>query len=110
MLFVSIDDFFEKADLCTPLSREEELHYAREMNEGNADAKKKLLHGYLPHVAAHLKRWPARYVSLELIYRCCQSLDKAVSSFDFIQSSEKFSHRLRWFLRQTTVRYLAERK
>lgn len=38
MLFVSVDDFFEKANLCTALSREE-LYYAREMNKGSADAR-----------------------------------------------------------------------
>lgn len=62
------------------------------MKKGNIDAKEKLQQGYLPHVAAHIKRWPARYVSFELIYNCCQVLDRAVASFDFMQCNEKFPH------------------
>ena len=65
-----------------------------------------LLQGYLPYVAAHLKR--TKFVSLELVYRCCRALEKAIVSFDFTQDGETFSHRLSWLLRQETVSYTAD--
>lgn len=106
-MFLSADDFFEKASACQRLTREQELQYAEAMRGGDAEAKEALLQGYLPHVAAHLKRSSALPVSLELIYRCVASLEKAVETFDFTQTGETFAHRLSWHLRQEATRYIA---
>lgn len=110
MLFINVNDFYDQASSCTHLSREQELQCYREMRSGNATAKEQLMQSYLPQVAAHLKRWPAKHISLNLIYHCYQALDKSIDSFDFSQSSEKFSHRLDWHLRQVIVRHLAEHR
>lgn len=109
-LFLSINDFFEKANACTRLSREVELQCAVKMRNGDATAREALFQGYLPQVAAHLKRWPTQYVTLSLIYSCCQTLEHAIDNFDFLQDNEKFSHRLSWHLRQITVRHIAQRR
>lgn len=65
-------------------------NYAREMYGGDAKAKEKLQLGYLPQVAVHLKHWTAKYILLELSYRCCQTLDQAIDTFNFTHSNKKF--------------------
>ncbi len=109
MLFVQPKDFFEKAASIRALSREEELACARAMAAGDQAARQRLVEGYLPMVAGSIRRLPEAR-SLELIYRCCTALEKAVDSFNFLQDSERFSHRLSWYLRQTIVRWRAGRR
>lgn len=109
MFFISPEDFFEKARACTPLTREEELRCAEEMKAGSAEARQRLVQGYLPHVAGHIRRLPEHLITLEVIYRCCHALEKAVDSFDFSQNGERFSHRLSWGLRQAVTGYIADR-
>lgn len=36
-------------------------------------------------------------------------LEKAVDGFNFEQNGETFSHRLSWWLRQETTKYIAEK-
>ena len=77
--------------------------------ERRSQRQGKLVESYLPYVASTLKRLPAKHQTLELIYRCYASLEKAVDRFDFLQDSEPFSHRLNWWMRQTITAYLADR-
>ncbi len=107
MLFISAGDFFEKAKQLAPLTREEEIALARRMQQGDTHAREKLVQGYWPFVSAVVRRQPDP--GLELVLRCCVALEKAVDSFDFLQESERFSHRLSWVLRQTCVRYQTDR-
>lgn len=108
MLFISTDDFFEKAEKIRTLSRREEIEYAEKMKAGDPDAREMIIQSSLPYVAASVKHLKSRFLTLELILRCCASLEKAVDSFDFMQDSERFPHRLNWWLRQTITRYIAE--
>ncbi len=109
MFFISVNDFFEKTEGIILLDRDEEIDYARQMKEGSAIGREKLINGYLPCVCAHMKRLSEDLRTLDLVYRCCQTLEKAVDAFDFLQDSESFSHRLNWYLRQTVTEYIAER-
>lgn len=109
MLFLNPEDFFEKARACAPLTREEELHLAGEMKAGSAEARDRLVRGHLPQVAGHISHLPEHLITLEVIYRCCHALERAVDSFNFAQEGERFSHRLNWGLRQAVARYIADR-
>ena len=103
---MNVEDFYQRVALCTPVSREEEILLAQEMKQGAEAAKERLVQGYLPCVAAYLKR--TNFVSLELVYRCCAALEQAVVAFNFMQDGETFAHRLSWHLRQETTRYIAD--
>lgn len=109
MLYLTADDFLEKVKAIPRISREEELDCARKMNEGDAAARQRLTDGYLPQVAAHIRRMPENLQSLELVMRCCRAVEKAVDGFRFEQEGETFTHRLSWWLRQETTRYIADR-
>lgn len=109
MLFVSMSDFYTQAERQPRVARSEEKALALGMRAGSEAARKKLIQGYFPLVAAHLQRLSPELQSLELLYRCLNALEKAVDSFDFLQESETFAHRLNWWLRQTITGYLADR-
>lgn len=106
MLFISIEDFFDKAGQCPRLSRQEEIQYALQMQQGDPAARDALIRGYLPMVAAHVRRASPQMRTLTLAMFCVHALEKAVDSFDFLQDSETFSHRLSWWLRQATTNYI----
>ena len=106
MIFVSIDDFYEKAALCNVLSRQEEIECAIEMKNGDTAAREKLIQSYMPMVARHIKYAKPHMQNLGLVLYCRQALEKAVDSFDFLQDSEPFCHRLNWYLRQAIVNYI----
>ena len=108
MLFVSFEDFVNKAKEIPLIGREEDVAYAKNMSAGVLDARDHIIRGYLPYVAAHVRRLRKEYQSLELVLRCCVALEKAVDQFDFLQDSESFAHRLSWWLRQTVTRYIAD--
>lgn len=110
MLFYSTEDFFEKCGNCHVLNREEECQKALQMKNGDLHARKCLTESYYPMVASHIRRLPAQNQSLGMIVSCCQALERAVDSFDFLQNSESFSHRLSWYLRNATAKYIAERR
>lgn len=109
MIYISIDDFYEKARSFSKMSRQEEIECARQMKQGDALARERLIQSYLPMAASRIKRAPSQYQNLGLVLYCQQALEKAVDSFDFLQDSEPFSHRLNWHLRQAVTRYMAER-
>lgn len=108
MVYISIDDFFEEAKSCVRLSRQEEIECARLMKNGDKLAKERLIKSYLPSVAAHIKRAPDSIRDLGLALYCRQALEKEGDSFNFLQDSEPFSHRLSWCLRQTVTKYLVK--
>ena len=66
MLFLNPEDFFQKVQSIAPLTREGELHYAKQMLLGEASAREALVQGYLPFVAS-LLRYRTNLHSLELI-------------------------------------------
>lgn len=109
MLFISVEDFFEKTKGIPALEHGEERALAEKMKAGDKAARQRLVEAYLPSVAAHIRRLHAPQQSLELVMRCCRALEKAVDGFDFLQDSESFSHRLSWWLRQTTAEYIADK-
>ena len=108
MIFITIDDFFEKANYCHVLSRQEEIECALAMQTGDLEARERLIESYIPMVARHIKRVQPHLQQLGLVLYCMQGLEKAVDSFDFLQESETFAHRLSWWLRQATVEYVVK--
>lgn len=106
MVFYSIEDFYEKAQACRRLTRREEIVCAQKWKAGDAAERERLLESYIPMVAAHIKRMKKEQQTLGLAVYCMQALEKAVDSFDFLQESETFTHRLSRWLRQATVDYI----
>ena len=76
------------------------------MKNGDTIAREQLIQSYLTLVAAHVKRMKPHLQTFGLAMYCVQSLEKAVDSFDFLQDSETFSHRLSWWLRDATAKYI----
>lgn len=108
MIFISLNDFFEKASKCRRLNRQDEIECARQMKNGDVSARERLIESYLPMVAAHVKRISPHLQSFGMVIYCQQALEKAVQSSNFEQNGETFAHRLSWYLRQATTRYIAE--
>ena len=109
MRFITVEDFYEQAAEIPRLTREEEVRCAQAMRDGDTDARARLIEGYLPMVAAHIRR-SGDLQSLALVYSCCDTLEKGVDKFNFLQEGETFSHHLSWRLRQCTTRYIADRR
>ena len=105
MIFISIDDFFAQVEGLSPLTRQEERTCAQQMKNGDEEARRQLIEGYLPMVASHIRHTSPRMQKLGLVTECVCALEKAVDSFVFLQTGEPFSHRLSWILRQTVIRY-----
>lgn len=108
MIFISIEDFYDKAEKCIVLTRCEELDFAQRMKEGDGTARAKLIESYLPMTAHHVQRAKTDLQTLGLAIYCVNALEKAVDSFDFFQESETFAHRLSWHLRNATAKYIAD--
>ena len=106
MISVSIEDFYEKAHACTRLTRQEEIDCAVKMQNGDPDAREKLIRSYLPMVAGHIRRARPHMQTLAHALYCVQALEKAVDSFHFLQDSETFTHHLSWWLRQATTKFI----
>lgn len=109
MLFISVDDFFQKTRGITRLSKTDEKDFALKMKEGNTEARQAIVNSYLPMVASYIRRSPKELQTLETIYSCIRSLEKGVDSFNFLQNSETFTHHLSWRLRQCITRCLVDR-
>ena len=88
MIFISVNDFYEKAASFSVLSRQEEIECALLMKKGDQDARKRLMQSYLPMVASHIKRTASDMQTLGLVIYCQQALEKAVDSFDFFQKQQ----------------------
>lgn len=109
MFFISADDFFTKAGSLTRPTREEEKALARKMAVGDQAAREALIRGYLPYVAAYIRRSPRSLHTLNTVYTCISALEKAVDQFDFLQDREPFSHQLSRWLRQCITKCIANR-
>ena len=109
MVYISVADFYEKVSTISRLSREEEIECAKKMKSGDTLARQQLIESYLPMVAGHMKRLGEDMQTLRLLMELRNALEKAVDSFNFLQESETFAHRLSWFLRQATTSYIARR-
>ena len=107
MLYISSQDFFDKAVQCLCLSRDEEKQCAVLMKSGDSEARQKIINNYIPFVASYVKRYSGDKPSLQMIYRCLQALENQVDKFDFFQDRESFIHLLSWVLRQEITRYIA---
>jgi DNA-directed RNA polymerase sigma subunit (sigma70/sigma32) len=108
MVYVSIEDFYEKARACRKLSRAEEIQWAEKMKAGDPAAREMLVQSYLPMVAGHIKRLTPPMQTLGMAIYCHHALERAVDTFNFLQDSEPFSHHLSWALRQATTRYIVK--
>lgn len=108
MILVSLDDFYRKAAAAVRLDRESEIQCAKAMAQGDENARVRLVESYLPVAAARVKAAPEEYRGLAMAVYCLQALEQAVDSFDFLQDSETFAHRLSWYLRQAVTRYVAD--
>lgn len=109
MNYISIDDFYTKAKACARLTRREEIECAKKMKNGDIAARERLIQSYIPMVAGHIKHMKPHLQTLGLVLYCMQALEKAVDSFDFLQDSESFSHRLSWWLREATAKYIVRK-
>ena len=107
MVFISIEDFYEKAEKCIVLTRQEELECAQRMKQGDGAARARLIESYLSMTARHVQRAKPEMQTLSLALYCVDALEKAVDSFNFLQDSETFTHRLSWYLRNATAKYIA---
>ncbi len=110
MLFMDAEDFFNHAAGHSRMTREEEKSCARNIAQGDTDARNKLIQSYLPQVAAQVRRMPKELQTLRTVYCCLAALEKGVDGFNFLQDNETFVHHLSWRLRQCITRCIAERK
>ena len=109
MVYVSIEDFFEKAGKCQVLTRQEELECAQRMQAGDEAAREQLIESYLPMTAGYVKRARPEMQTLSMAVYCVSALEKAVDSFNFLQDSEPFTHRLSWYLRNAATKYITDK-
>ena len=100
MLYLSSQDFFDKASECICLSCEEELICAELMKNGDAEARQRIINSYITFVASFVRRHSGKNPSLQFIYRCLQALEKQVDSFDFLYERDQFIHTLSLVLRK----------
>ena len=114
MLYTCAEDFFDHVDKiksAKKLTRADETELAKKMKEGDGTAKAALTDSYLPTLAAYLIRYESE-PSLELIYRGIETLEAAVSDFDFLRESQSpntsFTKFLSARVRQMITRYIAD--
>ena len=109
MLYITAEDFFNTVKDSVPLTREEERALAARKEGGDPVARQRLVEGYLPFVAAVIRRAPAALHTLDTVYACIHSLEQGVDGFDFAQDSETFAHHLSGRLRRCITRQIARR-
>ncbi len=88
------------------LTREKELSCAVRMDAGDPTARDELILGYLPFMAAPIRRLNLWLQTPELLMQCYNALQKTVNKFNFHQNGEKFSHYLSRWIRQTITAYI----
>ena len=109
MLFISAEDFFDRAAEMHRMTREEEKCCAQKMAQGDTEARERLILSYYPHAASYVRRLPKELQTLRAVYSFIAALEKGVDSFDFLQDRETFAHHLSWRMRQCLTRCIAER-
>ena len=109
---VSIEDpvrmYLKEIGKVPLLSADEEVELAKRMEEGDAEAKKKLAEANLRLVVSIAKRYVGRgMLFLDLIQEGNLGLIKAVEKFDY-QKGFKFSTYATWWIRQAITRAIAD--
>lgn len=109
MIYLSVEDFFEKAGKYSRLPRDEEKLCAIKKNSGDENAREELINSYLPFVSALIKRQPKENQRLHTVYACIKVLDKAVDEFNFLQDHETFTHHLSIRLKNCLINCYVDR-
>ena len=109
---VSIEDpvrmYLKEIGKVPLLSADEEVELAKRMEEGDAEAKKKLAEANLRLVVSIAKRYVGRgMLVLDLIQEGNLGLIKAVEKFDY-KKGYKFSTYATWWIRQAITRAIAD--
>ena len=109
---VSIEDpvrmYLKEIGKVPLLSADEEVELAKRMEEGDAEAKKKLAEANLRLVVSIAKRYVGRgMLFLDLIHEGNLGLIKAVEKFDY-KKGYKFSTYATWWIRQAITRAIAD--
>lgn len=109
---IAIDDpvrmYLKEIGKVPLLSSEQEITYAREIEEGNMKSKKKLAEANLRLVVSIAKRYVGRgMMFLDLIQEGNLGLIKAVEKFDY-RKGYKFSTYATWWIRQAITRAIAD--
>ena len=109
---IAIDDpvrmYLKEIGKVPLLSSEQEIEYAKQIEEGNQRAKKKLAEANLRLVVSIAKRYVGRgMLFLDLIQEGNLGLIKAVEKFDY-RKGYKFSTYATWWIRQAITRAIAD--
>lgn len=109
---VSIDDpvrmYLKEIGKVPLLTSEEEIELAKRMEQGDAEAKKRLAEANLRLVVSIAKRYVGRgMLFLDLIQEGNLGLIKAVEKFDY-RKGFKFSTYATWWIRQAITRAIAD--
>ena len=109
---IAIDDpvrmYLKEIGKVPLLSSEQEIEYAKQIEEGNPKAKKKLAEANLRLVVSIAKRYVGRgMLFLDLIQEGNLGLIKAVEKFDY-RKGYKFSTYATWWIRQAITRAIAD--
>ena len=109
---ISIDDpvrmYLKEIGKVPLLTADEEIEYARRMEDGDFEAKRRLAEANLRLVVSIAKRYVGRgMLFLDLIQEGNLGLIKAVEKFDY-SKGYKFSTYATWWIRQAITRAIAD--